>query len=98
MNNRSLRWIALVACQPIQPAPTAGQPVRTLNTYTDEHGFFTAEYPADWLAQGYPFADAPFPNAAIGSHQEIIDLSTAEQLLPEDQIGVGLMLIPRDLS
>jgi hypothetical protein len=87
----------LIACQPIQPLLTTSQPASALSTYTDKHDFFTADYPADWVALGYLFADAPFPHVGIGSHQEIIDLSTADQLLPEDQIGVGLMLIPRDM-
>lgn len=89
--------LLLVACRPVQPPRVDSQPAPATTTYADEHGFFTVEYPADWVARGYLFADAPFPNVGIGSHQEIIDLSPAEQLLPEDQIGVGLMLIPRAL-
>lgn len=104
MNNRFL-WLAvlihvagfLVACQPIQSPSTIRQSPSTLTTYSDEHGFFTVEYSPDWVALGYLFADAPFPHVGIGSHQEIIDLSTAEQLLPEGQIGVALMLVPRDM-
>ncbi|MFO7631294.1 MAG: hypothetical protein R6W76_02085 [Caldilinea sp.] len=104
MNNRFLRsavliYIALflIACQPIQPPSTISQPASTLTTYIDEHGFFAVEVPTDWVALGYLFDDAPFPHVGVGSHQEIIDLSMAEQLLPEDQIGVALMLVPRDL-
>lgn len=104
MNNRFLRsavliYIALflIACQPIQPPSTISQPTSALNTYADEHGFFTVEYPTDWVALGYLFDDAPFPHVGIGSNQEIIDLSTAEQRLPEDQIGAALMVIPRVL-
>ena len=104
MNNRRLRWallaclaLLLIACQPIRPLATARQPAATTNTYIDEHGFFTVDYPAGWVAHGYHFADAPFPHVAIGSHQEIIDLSTAEQMLPADQIGVALMVVPREL-
>jgi hypothetical protein len=102
MNNHFLRLtllacfaLLLTACQPIRPLASLRQPATAANTYTDEQGFFTVDYPADWVAHGYLFAEAPFPNVAIGSHQEIIDLSTAEQLLPADQIGVGLMLVPR---
>lgn len=85
----------LVACQPIQPPVISSDPAAATTTYIDEQGYFTVEYPAEWVALGDLFADAPFPHVGIGSHQEIVDLSTAEQLLPEDQIGVGLMLIPR---
>lgn len=104
MNNRFLRsavliYIALflIACQPIQSPSTISQPASTLTTYIDEHGLFAVEVPTDWVALGYLFDDAPFPHVGVGSHQEIIDLSMAEQLLPEDQIGVALMLVPRDL-
>lgn len=104
MNHRVLCAMALIcfaliltACQPIQSPSTLGQPASALTTYTDEHGMFTVEYPAEWVAIGYLFADAPFPHVGIGSHQEIMDLSTAEQLLPEDQIGVALMLVPREM-
>lgn len=73
-------------------------PVPQTETYTDEHSFFTAEYPAGWVVQPYLFGDeAPFPHVAFGSHQEIMDLSMVYEPLPEDQIGVGVMILPRDM-
>jgi hypothetical protein len=103
MTNRFLRWttlagiaLFLIACRPIQPAPAASQPSAS-TTYVDENALFSVDYPADWVAQGDLFVDAPFPHVAIATHQEIMDLSMAEQLLPADQIGVVLMLVPRDM-
>ena len=77
--------------------PEEAAPAPQTETYTDENGFFTAEYPAGWMVEPYGFEDAPFPHVIFGSHQEIIDLSEVYEPLPENQIGVAVMLIPRDM-
>jgi hypothetical protein len=94
-----LTALGLAGCngQPVQTQPQP-DPVPQTETYTDEHGFFTVDYPAGWVVKPYLFSDeAPFPHVALASHQEIIDLSMAEQRLPENQIGVGIMVLPRDM-
>ena len=93
--------VGLIGCGG-QPAATQPEeeaaPVPQTETYTDERGFFTAEYPAGWVVEPYNFGDEmPFPHVAFGSHQEILDLSMVYEPLPEDQIGVAVMLLPRDL-
>lgn len=104
MNNQFFRWtvvayvaLMLMACQPIQPVTTEDVAAPTLATYTDQHGFFTAQYPADWVVKPHMGEEMPVPHVAIGSHMEIMEKSSAWELLPEDQIGVGIMLLPRDM-
>ena len=65
-------------------------------TFTDANGLFTAEYPAGWYLEPNGFTERfgmPFPNVALGTSKELIDLSSAEHLLPEGEIGVGLILM-----
>ena len=43
--------VGLIGCgaQPAQPQAEEAAPAAETETYTDENGFFTAEYPAGWL-------------------------------------------------
>ena len=105
MNDQYRWWLALpiialflIACQPIQPISTNDSPSTELAIYTDQHGFFTAQYPADWVVEPYLFGDEmPIPHVAINSDTEISEKSMAWEPLPEDQIGVGIILIPRSM-
>jgi hypothetical protein len=91
--------LALVGCRPVQPLPIDSTPgdaaPPNLATYTDAGGIYSVVYPADWVVIGGFVADMPFPNVAIGSNHEILELSEAAQLLPPDQIGAGLVVMPR---
>lgn len=81
-----------------QSQPEEAAPAAQTETYTDENGFFTAEYPTGWVVEPYGFGDEdPTPHVIFGSHQEILDLSQEFEPLPEDQIGVAVMLMPRDM-
>ena len=95
-------WMALLvlilaACQPVLPAASTEAPSPDLATYTDAGGLFTVQHPAGWVVDATSFPDMPMPYVALGSNQEILDASTAWQPLPEDQIGVAVMLVPRAL-
>jgi hypothetical protein len=68
--------------------------------YTDENGLFTVQYPAGWAVYPYLFTsefDMPFANVAFSSSQEITERSLKDELLPEGEIGVGIMLMPPDI-
>ena len=107
MNKQFPQWLAftcvalvLIACQPIQPVTisdsSASASASASATYMDEHGFFTVQYPADRVVEPYLFGDdLPVPHVAISSDTEINEKSMAWEPLPEDQIGVGIMLLPR---
>jgi hypothetical protein len=93
----------LVGCvQPVVAPPPSEEeaaPVSQTETYTDENGLFTAEYPADWVVQPYGFGDEdPTPHVIFGSEQEILDLSLVYEPLPENQIGVAVILLHRDMA
>ena len=95
-----LLTVGLIGCgaQPAQPQAQEAAPAPPTETYTDENGFFTADYPAGWIVEPYGFGDeAPFPHVTFGSNQEIIDLSNAMKPLPEDQIAVAVMLLSSDM-
>jgi hypothetical protein len=90
--------VGLIGCggQAAPPSQPEEAEAPQLQTYTDENGFFTAEYPAGWVVQPYGFGDeAPFPHVTFASHQEIIDLSEVYEPLPEEQIGVAVMILPQ---
>ena len=92
----------LIGCggQAAAPPPSQAEaaPAPQTETYTDEHGFFTADYPTGWVVEPYGFGDEdPTPHVIFGSHQEILDLSEVNEPLPEDQIGVVVILLPRDM-
>lgn len=89
--------LTLMACQPIPPVTTVDEAAPTLTTYTDPNGFFTVDYPSDWVAQSPIFDDMPLPHAGFGTNQAIMDASMVDQPLPTDEIGVAIMLMPRDL-
>lgn len=91
--------LALSACQPVQPEAGTGAASPALATFTDANGLFTVQYPADWVADATSFDDdgMPMPYVALGSNQAILDASSAWEPLPEDQIGVAIILIPRAL-
>lgn len=78
------------------PAPEMGDALQT-ETYTDANGLFTAEYPAGWVVAPYGFEGDPTPNVSFGSQQEILELSMVGEPLPEDQIGVAVILLHRDM-
>lgn len=68
-------------------------------TYVDENGLFTAEYPAGWVVDPYGFGDEdPTPHVSFGSQQEILLLSMAGEPLPEDQIGMSVILLPQAME
>jgi len=81
----------------MMPAPEMGDVPQT-ETYVDENGLFTAEYPAGWVVDPYGFGDEdPTPHVNFGSQQEILELSMASEPLPEDQIGMSVILLHRDM-
>ena len=87
--------LLLTSCQLAQPAATEHEAAPALATYTDANGFFTLRYPAAWVVKPHLFGDEmPIPHVAIASHAEIIDKSIESELLPEEQIGVAIMLLP----
>ena len=92
--------LVLTACAvpPVveQPAAEMGDAPQT-ETYIDENGLFTAEYPAEWVAVPYGFEGDPTPNVSFGSDQEILELSMVGEPLPEDQIGGSVILLHRDM-
>ncbi len=93
--------VGLIGCggQAAPPPPEEeAAPAPQTETYTDENGFFTADYPTGWVVEPYGFGDeAPTPHVVFGSNQEILDLGEAYEPLPEDQIGVVVMILPRDM-
>ncbi len=90
--------LAACAVPPLaeQPAAEMGDAPQT-ETYTDENGLFTAEYPAGWVVVPYGFEGDPTPNVSFGSNQEILELSMMNEPLPEDQIGLAVILLHRDM-
>lgn len=102
MNNQFLRRLTIIcatlllaACQLVQLESNTDP---TLATYTDKHGFFTVQYPADWIVEPYLFGDEmPMPHVAISSDKEVNEKSMAWEPLPEGQIGVGIMLLPHSM-
>lgn len=91
--------LALSACTTQIEAPAESH-TGDAATYSDANGLFTLSHPAGWYVEPSGFTERfgmPFPNVLVGTSKELMDLSSTEQLLPEGEIGLGLVFLPKPM-